>query len=197
MATVNLTKGGRVELAKGISALTVDLTWKPSSSAKAWDLDIMALELNEDGILIDANTNAQHFVFYGNLADPEKAVVHSGDDRTGEGDGEEMKVNLQKVHPSVKEIVFLLNIFESQKLGLNFGQIKDIKLRIFQDGSSTPALVYDLEDEASHNTASVLKIFSIYRSGGIWKVKAINEGVTSTLSGVLKTYGLDSTDNSI
>lgn len=198
MATVNLSKGSKpVELAKGISSLKVDLTWKPSSSAKTWDLDIMALELDEDGLLF--NADPRYLVFYNSegLADPEKAVLHKGDDRTGAGDGEEMNVSLSKVNPGVKEIIFILNIFESNKLHLNFGEIKNIKLRIYQDNSSIPSLVYDLEEESSHKTATVLKIFSLYRSGGIWKVKAVNEGVTSTLSGVLKTYGIDSTDNSI
>lgn len=83
------------------------------------------------------------------------------------------------------------------KKNQNFGEIKKTVLRIYYDDDTIPALVYNLEDEDSHKTATVLKVVSIYRAGGIWKVKAINEGVTSSLSRVLKNYGLDSNDNTI
>ena len=79
----------------------------------------------------------------------------------------------------------------------NFGEIKNAVLRIYYNENTIPDLVYKLEDDASHNTATVLKICSIYKSGEIWKVRAINEGVTSTLTSVLSNYGLGSTDNSI
>lgn len=195
MATVTLTKGQRVELGKGINKLRIELTWDPSKKAEAWDLDIMAIELdNEQSI---ANGDGRRLVFYNNLQDPDNALTHSGDDRTGEGDGEEMKLDLSKVPSSVSEILFILNIFESMTSGQNFGEIKNAKLRIFYDGSSIPNLVYNLEEEESYKTATVLKVISIYRSGSIWKCRAINEGVTSTLSKVLKNYGLDSNDNSI
>ena len=185
---VNLRKGQRVELAKGVSKLRVELTWQASRKAETWDLDIMALELNAEQLI--ANNDIRYLVFYNNLKDPQGALVHSGDDRTGEGDGEEMRLE-------VSEVLFVLNIFESMKKNQNFGEIKKIVLRIYYDDDTIPALVYNLEDEDSYKTATVLKIFSIYRSGSIWKVKAINEGITSSLSQVLKNYGLDSNDNTI
>lgn len=78
----------------------------------------------------------------------------------------------------------MLNIFESMKKNQNFGEIKHTVLRIYYDDDTIPALVYNLEEEESHRTATVLKVVSIYKSGGMWKVKAINEGVTSSLSSV-------------
>lgn len=195
MATVNLRKGQRVELAKGISKLRIELTWKPSRKIESWDLDIMAIELDEDQLLAQDNPN--RLVYYNNLQDPEKALVHSGDDRNGEGAGEEMKLDLSKVSPEVREVIFILNIFESMKNGQNFGEVKGTTLRIFYDNNTIPDLVYNLEEEDSHKTATVLRICSIYRSGGIWKFKAINEGVTGTLTSVLSNYGLSSNDNSI
>lgn len=195
MATVNLRKGQRVELAKGISKLRIELTWKPSRKIESWDLDIMAIELDEDQLLAQDNPN--RLVYYNNLQDPEKALVHSGDDRNGEGAGEEMKLDLSKVSPEVREVIFILNIFESMKNGQNFGEVKGTTLRIFYDNNTIPDLVYNLEEEDSHKTATVLRICSIYRSGGIWKFKAINEGVTGTLTSVLSNYGLGSNDNSI
>lgn len=195
MATVNLRKGQRVELAKGISKLRIELTWKPSRKIESWDLDIMAIELDEDQLLSQDNPN--RLVYYNNLQDPEKALVHSGDDRNGEGAGEEMKLDLSKVSPEVREVIFILNIFESIKNGQNFGEVKGTTLRIFYDNNTIPDLVYNLEEEDSHKTATVLRICSIYRSGGIWKFKAINEGVTGTLTSVLSNYGLGSNDNSI
>jgi tellurium resistance protein TerD len=108
-----------------------------------------------------------------------------------------MKLNLSKLNQNVKEVIFILNIFESMKKGQNFGEIKGITLRIFCDDNTIPDLVYKLEEEDSHKTATVLKICSIYKSGGIWKVRAINEGVTGTLTSVLSNYGLSSNDNSI
>lgn len=195
MATVNLRKGQRVELAKGINKMRIELTWKPSRKAQSWDLDIMAIELDEDQLLAQDNPN--RLVYYNNLQDPEKALVHSGDDRNGEGAGEEMKLDLSKVSPEVREVIFILNIFESMKNGQNFGEVKGTTLRIFYDNNTIPDLVYNLEEEDSHKTATVLRICSIYRSGGIWKFKAINEGVTGTLTSVLSNYGLGSNDNSI
>lgn len=192
---VNLRKGQRVELAKGISKLRIELTWQASRKAESWDLDIMALELNEDQLI--ANGDISHLVFYNNLKDPQGALVHSGDDRTGEGDGEEMRLDVSKLHSEVKEVLFVLNIFESMKKNQNFGEIKHTVLRIYYDDDTIPALVYNLEEEESHRTATVLKVVSIYKSGGMWKVKAINEGVTSSLSSVLANYGLESNDKSI
>lgn len=192
---VNLRKGQRVELGKGINKLRIELTWQPSRKAETWDLDIMALELNEDQLI--ARGDIQHFVFYNNLKDPQGALIHSGDDRTGEGDGEEMRLDLSKLHPEVKEVLFILNIFESMKKHQNFGEIKNAVLRIYYDDDNIPALVYNLEEEDSHKTATVLKVCSIYKSGSIWKVRAINEGITSSLSKVLENYGLGSNDNSI
>lgn len=197
MATANLRKGQRVELAKGLKKLRIELTWQASRKAEAWDLDIMGIELDEDQLL--CKDDVRRFVFYGNekLSDPEGALVHSGDDRTGEGDGEEMILNLDKLNPDVKEIMFILNIFESMKNNQNFGEIKNIVMRIYYDNNSIPDLVYDLESEESYKTATVLKVCSIYKTGGIWKYKAINEGVTGTLTSVLRNYGLDSNDNTI
>lgn len=192
---VNLRKGQRVELAKGISKLRIELTWQASRKAESWDLDIMALELNEDQLI--ANGDISHLVFYNNLKDPQGALVHSGDDRAGEGDGEEMRLDVSKLHSGVKEVLFVLNIFESMKKNQNFGEIKHTVLRIYYDDDTIPALVYNLEEEESHRTATVLKVVSIYKSGGMWKVKAINEGVTSSLSSVLANYGLESNDKSI
>lgn len=195
MATVNLRKGQRVELSKGINKMRIELTWKPSRKAQSWDLDIMAIELDEEQLL--AQDDPRRLVYYNNLSDPEKSLIHSGDDRTGEGDGEEMRLEPSKMSQDVREVIFILNIFESMKNGQNFGEIKGATLRIFYDNNTIPDLVYNLEEEDSHKTATVLKVCSIYRSGGIWKVKAINEGVTGTLSSVLTNYGLGSNDNSI
>ena len=197
MATANLRKGQRVELAKGLKKLRIELTWQASRKAEAWDLDIMGIELDDDQLL--CKDDVRRFVFYGNekLSDPEGALVHSGDDRTGEGDGEEMILNLDKLNPDVKEIMFILNIFESMKNNQNFGEIKNIVMRIYYDNNSIPDLVYDLESEESYKTATVLKVCSIYKTGGIWKYKAINEGVTGTLTSVLRNYSLDSNDNTI
>lgn len=196
MATVNVRKGQRVELAKGIDCLRIELKWKPSKKAESWDLDIMAIELDEDGLL--AEDNANRLIFYNNLSDPESALVHSGDDRTGEGNGEMIKFNIKKVNPNVKEVIFILNIFESMKKNQNFGEISDAIVRVFCDNNKIPDLVYNLESEDSHKTATVLKVCSLYRSGGsIWKFKAINEGITGTLTSVLTNYGIGSNDNSI
>lgn len=194
-ATVNLRKSQRVELAKGINKMKIELVWNPSRNAESWDLDIMAIEVDEDQLL--ANDDPKSLVFYNNPSDTDGALTHSGDDRTGEGNGETMMLDLPKLNQNVKEVIFILNIFESMKKGQNFGEIKGITLRIFCDDHTIPDLVYKLEEDDSHKTATVLKICSIYKSGGIWKVRAINEGVTGTLTSVLGNYGLGSNDNSI
>lgn len=193
MKQVNLKKGSRVELVKGVNNLKIEITW--STIHSTLDLDIMALELDSEQLI--ANNDINHLVFYNNIKDPQGALVHSGDDRTGEGDGEEMKLDISKLDENVSEVLFILNIFESTKKNQNFGDIKHAVVRIYYNNESIPALVYNIEDEESHKTATVLKVISIYKSGNIWKVRAINEGVTSTLSHVLTNYGLESNDNSI
>jgi tellurium resistance protein TerD len=193
MEQVNLKKGSRVELAKGVNNLKIEITW--SAAHSTLDLDIMALELDSEQLI--ANNDINHLIFYNNLKDPQGALVHSGDDRTGEGDGEEMKLDISKLDENVSEVLFIINIFESTKKNQNFGEIKHAVVRIYYNNESIPALVYNIEDEESHKTATVLKVISIYKSGNIWKVRAINEGVTSTLNHVLTNYGLESNDNSI
>lgn len=197
MATVKLSKGSRVELEKGVSKVRFDLSWTPSDSAQDYDLDIIAVELNSDQTLFE--DDPRYLIFYNNLQDPNGGVKHMGDDRTGEN-GERIEANLDNIPKGVKEVLFILNIFKSGQRHQNFGEIHNIKLRAYTDeNTDIPALMYDLENETSHKTATVLKVFSVYRSegGGLWKVRAINEGVTSTLAGVLRSFGIDVDDNSI
>ncbi|NHN56247.1 TerD family protein [Calidifontibacter sp. DB0510] len=190
---VSLSKGGNVSLAKaapGMLNAVVGLGWNPrTTDGAAFDLDASALLCGENGkVRSDAD-----FVFYNNLSADNGSVTHQGDNRTGEGEGddEQILINLAQVSPDVAKIAFIASIDQADQRGQNFGQVSDAYIRVFDadDPTNTEKGVrFDLGEDASTETALIFG--ELYRNGGEWKFRAIAQGYSSGLAGVITDFGL-------
>ncbi|TYB41846.1 TerD family protein [Actinomadura chibensis] len=188
---VSLSKGGNVSLTKeapGLTAITVGLGWDVrTTTGTDFDLDASALLLNEGGQV----PSDQHFVFFNNLRSPDGSVEHTGDNTTGEGEGddEQIKVNLASVPADVARITFPVSIHDADARGQNFGQVRNAFIRVVNQADGSELARYDLTEDASTETAMVFG--ELYRSGAEWKFRAIGQGYASGLAGVAKDFGVN------
>lgn len=192
---VNLTKGGRINLAKAAPTLKrvrIGLGWnmKRHDTGAHFDIDASAFILKAaapNNTLISES----HFVFYNNLASPEGAVKHSGDNRTGEGDGddESIIIDLAKLPAEAVEISFVVTIHDGQAKRQNFGQISEAYINLYNDESGDIVATYKLDEEFSLETA--VQFGSLYRNNGEWSFKAVGAGYTVGLGEFVKQYGGD------
>jgi len=188
---VTLSKGGNVSLSKeapGLTAVTVGLGWDVRTTTGAdYDLDASALLCDANGRVL----SDQHFVFFNNLASPDRSVEHSGDNLTGGGDGddEQIKVNLATVAPQVDKVVFPVSIYEAEGRGQSFGQVRNAFIRIVNQADGRELARYDLTEDASTETAMIFG--ELYRNGAEWKFRAIGQGYASGLAGIASDYGVN------
>ena len=189
---VNLTKGQKVDLTKGrpsLKKLMVGLGWDVNryDGGSDFDLDAAAFLLGADGrVLSDAE-----FVFYGNLKHASEAVLHMGDNLTGEGDGddEQIMVDLSKVPANVEKIAFTVTIYEAEQRRQNFGQVSNSFIRIVDEVSNEELIHYDLGEDFSIETAVV--VGELYRHNGEWKFNAIGSGFQGGLAALCRNYGVN------
>ncbi|GGV28663.1 chemical-damaging agent resistance protein C [Kitasatospora herbaricolor] len=188
---VSLAKGGNVSLTKeapGLTAVIVGLGWDVRSTTGAdFDLDASALLCNDAGRVV----SDQHFVFFNNLRSPEGSVEHSGDNLTGGGDGddEQIKVDLANVPANVTKVVFPVSIYDADARLQNFGQVRNAFIRIVNQANGSEVARYDLSEDASSETAMVFG--ELYRYGAEWKFRAIGQGYASGLRGIASDYGVN------
>ena len=188
---VSLAKGGNVSLSKeapGLSAVIVGLGWDVRTTTGAdYDLDASALLCNALGKVV----SDQHFVFFNNLRSPEGSVEHSGDNLTGGGDGddEQIKVDLARVPADVAKVVFPVSIYDADARLQNFGQVRNAFIRIVNQANGQEIARYDLSEDASTETAMVFG--ELYRNGGEWKFRAIGQGYASGLRGIAQDFGVN------
>ncbi|MBO1415789.1 MULTISPECIES: TerD family protein [Streptomycetaceae] len=188
---VSLAKGGNVSLSKeapGLSAVIVGLGWDVRTTTGAdYDLDASALLCNALGKVV----SDQHFVFFNNLRSPEGSVEHSGDNLTGGGDGddEQIKVDLARVPADVAKVVFPVSIYDADARLQNFGQVRNAFIRIVNQANGQEIARYDLTEDASTETAMVFG--ELYRNGAEWKFRAIGQGYASGLRGIATDYGVN------
>lgn len=189
--SVTLTKGGNVSLTKqapNLRAVMVGLGWdERSTTGAAFDLDASALMLNESGkILSDA-----HFVFFNNLNSPDGSVRHTGDNLTGDGDGddESILVDLTAVPAGCAKIVFPVSIYEAEQRGQSFGQVRNAFIRVVNQDGGVEMTRYDLTEEASTETAMVFG--ELYRYSGEWKFRAVGQGYATGLAGIARDFGVN------
>ncbi|MER7756495.1 TerD family protein [Kitasatospora sp. NPDC097643] len=188
---VSLAKGGNVSLSKeapGLSAVIVGLGWDVRTTTGAdYDLDASALLCNALGKVV----SDQHFVFFNNLSSPEGSVEHSGDNLTGGGDGddEQIKVDLERVPADVAKVVFPVSIYDADARLQNFGQVRNAFIRIVNQANGQEIARYDLSEDASTETAMVFG--ELYRNGVEWKFRAIGQGYASGLRGIATDYGVN------
>ena len=190
---VNLSKGANISLEKaapGMSTAIVGLGWNPRTTDGAqFDLDASVLICGADGKVRDQSD----FVFYNNLSGDNGSVQHLGDNRTGEGDDddEQIKIALGQLSPNVEKIVFVASIDQADSRGQNFGQVSDAFIRVFDADDATnndKGARYDLGEDAATETALVFG--ELYRNNGEWKFRAIGQGYSTGLAGVIQDFGL-------
>lgn len=189
---INLSKGQKVDLTKGNPGLTkimVGLGWDVNAfdSGSAFDLDAAAFLLGASGKC----PTERDFIFYGNLKHSTGAVEHMGDNLTGEGDGddEQIKVNLAAVPASVDKIGFTVTIYEAESRKQNFGQVSNAYIRIVDETSNAELIRYDLGEDFSVETAVV--VGELYRNNGEWKFNAIGSGFQGGLKALCQNYGVN------
>jgi tellurium resistance protein TerD len=188
---VSLSKGGNVSLTKAapnLRSVLVGLGWDArTTSGRDFDLDASALLLNEAGrVLSDA-----HFVFFNNLTSPDGSVQHTGDNLTGEGEGDDeaIKVDLATVPVDVHRIVFPVSIYEAEQRGQSFGQVRNAFIRIVNQADDNELARYDLSEDASTETAMIFG--ELYRYGAEWKFRAVGQGYASGLGGIARDFGVN------
>ncbi|MER6604807.1 TerD family protein [Streptomyces sp. NPDC000927] len=188
---VSLAKGQNVVLNQDgtpLADVTVGLGWdaRPAGGAD-FDLDASAIICGPDQKAV----SDQHFVFYNNLVGPDGAVRHTGDNTTGEGEGddEQILVDLDRLDESTGQIVFIVSIHDAQNRGQNFGQVEDAYIRVVDNLTGREMCRYELSYDAAGETAMVFG--ALYRRGGEWKFRAIGQGYASGLAGIAVDYGVD------
>ena len=189
--SVSLSKGGNVSLSKqapNLAAILVGLGWDArTTSGQDFDLDASALMVGAAGkILSDA-----HFVFFNNLRSPEGSVEHTGDNLTGEGEGDDeaIKVNLVLVPAEVTRVVFPVSIYDAETRRQSFGQVSNAFIRVVNQADGNELARYDLSEDASTETAMVFG--ELYRNGPEWKFRAVGQGYASGLAGIARDYGVN------
>ncbi|AUH39119.1 TerD family protein [Streptomyces sp. CMB-StM0423] len=188
---VSLSKGGNVSLSKeapGLTAVTVGLGWDVRTTTGAeYDLDASAMLCNDAGKVV----SDRHFVFYNNLTSPDGSVQHTGDNLTGEGEGddESININLAAVPAEVAKIVFPVSIHDADTRQQNFGQVRNAFIRVVNQAGGAELARYDLSEDASTETAMVFG--ELYRHGAEWKFRAVGQGYASGLAGIAQDFGVN------
>ena len=187
---VTLAKGGNVSLSKAAPNLTqvmIGLGWDARSTTGApFDLDASALLCSGGRVLGD-----EWFVFYNQLKSPDGSVEHTGDNLTGEGEGddEQVKVNLASLAAEADKVVFPVSIYDADARSQSFGQVRNAFIRVVNAADQKELARYDLTEDASTETAMVFG--ELYRNGADWKFRAVGQGYASGLSGIARDYGVN------
>ncbi|KGK90056.1 tellurium resistance protein TerD [Desulfosporosinus sp. HMP52] len=189
---VRLSKGQKVDLTKSnpnLKEIIVGLGWasNPAASNYSFDLDASAFLIGSNGKVKDEND----FVFYNNPSGGQGSVKHSGDHKkgSGEGDDEQIRINLSAVPPHIERISFSITINDAQMKRQSFGDIKNSYVRILNAGTNELLLKYELGEEFSVETAIVAA--EIYRHAGEWKFNAIGSGFQGGLAALCRNFGLE------
>ena len=188
---VSLGKGGNVSLTKAapnLTAVTVGLGWDVRATTGAdFDLDASALMLAATGKVI----SDQHFVFFNNLKSPDGSVEHTGDNLTGEGEGDDESINvdLTAVPAECDRVVFPVSIYDADNRHQSFGQVRNAFIRIVNRTDGNELARFDLTEDASTETAMVFG--ELYRHGAEWKFRAVGQGYASGLAGIAADFGVN------
>lgn len=191
---VSLSKGQRVSLDKTMTMALVGLGWDTNQydGGHDFDLDAAAFLLGENGKVIHEND----FIFYNNLDGRNGAVVHTGDNLTGEGDGDDevIMINFTKVPSEIKKIAITVTIHDAVNRKQNFGQVSNAYVRVAKlanenDTKGEEVLKFDLVEDFSVETAIV--VCEIYRHGADWKFNAVAAGYQGGLAALCQSFGVN------
>ncbi len=196
--SINLQKGQKVDLTKGnsgISKIMIGLGWDAVSSptggglfkkkAADFDCDASVLMINKDGKL----KGIENVIYFGNLKSRCGSVMHTGDNRTGDGNGddEQILVDLSKIPEDTNKLIFVVNIYDCIKRNQDFGQIENAYIRVINTKDNTELLKYNLSETYAGKTSLITG--DIYRHNNEWKFSAIGEGTNDgSLTGLIERY---------
>jgi tellurium resistance protein TerD len=191
MGVISLAKGQKVDLTKtnpGLSKAVVGLGWDVNKYDGGQDFD-----LDASVFLLDANgkvSGGQDFVFYNNTTGANGAVVHSGDNLTGDGDGDDETVNIaiNDVPANIEKISFAVTIHDAEARNQNFGMVSNAFIRIVNEATNAELIRYDLGEDFSIETAVV--VGELYRHNGEWKFSAVGSGYQGGLAALCNDFGL-------
>jgi len=189
--SVSLSKGGNVSLSKeapGLRAVVVGLGWDVRTTTGAdFDLDASALMVGQNGKILSDS----HFVFFNNLTSPDGSVEHTGDNLTGEGEGDDeaIKVNLAGVPAEVDKIVITVSIYDAEARQQSFGQVRNAFIRVVNQADDREITRYDLSEDASTETAMIFG--ELYRNQSEWKFRAVGQGYSTGLRGIAQDFGVN------
>ncbi|KJR48980.1 Tellurium resistance protein TerD [Desulfosporosinus sp. I2] len=189
---ISLQKGQKVDLTKsnpGLTKIIIGLGWDVNKydGGKDFDLDSSVFMLNPEGKVADD----KNFIFFNNPSSPDGSVKHTGDNRSGagEGDDEQIKIDLALVASGVAKISFGITIHEAKERNQNFGQVSNAYVRVLNEASGEELIRYDLGEDFSVETAVV--VGELYRNNAEWKFNAIGSGYQNGLAGLCRDFGLD------
>lgn len=190
--SINLSKGQKIDLTKtnpGLTKVLIGLGWDTNRYDGGYDFD-----LDASAFLVGNNgkvNNDLDFIFYNNLEHSSKSVLHTGDNRTGEGDGDDeaIIIDFSKVPSNIEKIAITVTIHDAINRGQNFGQVTNAFVRVVNEENNNEVLRYDLTEDFSVETALVF--CELYRHGGEWKFSAIGSGFQGGLASLCKNYGLE------
>lgn len=187
---ISLNKGGNLSLSKTDPTLVrilIGLGWdERATDGASFDLDASAFLLTASG-----RVRGDHdFIFYNQLKSQDGSVEHTGDNRSGQGDGddESLLVDLSKVSPEVEKIAITVTIHDGQSRGQNFGQIANAFIRVVNQDSGIEIVRFDLAEDYSTETAMVFG--EVYRHNGEWKFRAVGQGYAGGLAAMCQQYGI-------
>jgi tellurium resistance protein TerD len=188
---VSLSKGGNVSLSKtapNMKNVLVALGWDVrATDGQDYDLDASVFLLTETGKV----RNDLDFIFYNNLKSVDGSIEHTGDNRTGEGEGDDetIKIQLDKIPAEIAKLVFVVTIHDAIVHKQSFGQVEGAYIRLVNDDTQVEVARYDLTEDASTETAMLFG--ELYRHNDEWKFRAIGQGYAGGLSSVCKQYGIN------
>ena len=188
---VSLTKGGNVSLTKEAPTMNIamaGLGWDARvTDGAGFDLDASVFMVGDNGkVLSDAS-----FIFFNNKTSACGSVNHMGDNRTGEGDGddEQVKVELSKIPAEVKKLVFAVTIYDAEARNQNFGMVSNSYMRVVNHDNGSEIARFDLSEDASTETAMIFG--ELYRHNAEWKFKAVGQGFAGGLSALASQHGVN------
>lgn len=190
MASLTLSKGSNLSLTKadpGLSKALIGLGWDPrTTSGESFDLDASAILVGRNG-KVRSNDD---FIFYNQLEAKDGSVKHLGDNRTGEGDGddEQILIDLNTVSADIERVVIVVSIDQAEARRQNFGQVRDAFCRVVNQDTDVEVVRYDLSEDAAAETTMIFA--EIYRNGVEWKFRAVGQGYASGLHGIATDFGI-------
>lgn len=187
---ISLNKGGNLSLSKtdpSLNQVLIGLGWDARAT------DGVDFDLDASAFLLAANDKVRgetDFIFYNQTRSPEGSVEHTGDNRTGAGDGDDeaVKIDLAKVPTEVQKIAITVTIHDAENRGQNFGQVQNAFIRVVNDQTNVEIVRFDLNEDYSTETAMIFG--ELYRHNGEWKFRAVGQGYNGGLSAMCRQYGI-------